>query len=121
MFFQIHRCKLAISEARWSDAVEIAWLLGEARGNLFIFYAQRRGTRKGASKTATGKREKIEQIMAMAKDFYHKEVATNKGERVKVDYLWSKVMTRMKEINGPICARSTFAGHWSGLQGQLNP
>jgi hypothetical protein len=120
MFFQIHRCKQAIKESRLSDAIETAWLLGEARGALFRMAVNYEISRKGALNTAKKKRSKIEEILATAQQIYRQELSANRGGVVKVDYLWSKVMTCMKENKGPTCGRSTFASHWSALQAKLS-
>lgn len=120
MFFQINRCKRAIALADWADAIECAWLLGEARGTLFRMTAQQQDGKRSAMKSASKKNDKWVPIMEKAKSIHAALSADSPDGKVKVDYLYLKVRDHFGKAVKEFPGRSTFAARWSGLQSRIN-
>jgi hypothetical protein len=120
MFYQINRCKQALRKARFIEAIESAWLLGESRGSLFRMSAKMEAGRKNAKKSAQAKNLKWQTIMRTATEIYLRELAAASGAPVKGEYLHSKVRSQLEGEFDPFPAYSTFAGHWSPLQAKMN-
>jgi hypothetical protein len=115
MFFQIHLCERAAARGHWDVALKAAWLLGEARGNLFLLATQYRESVTGANKRAAMNRARMKQIMSVAEKLEAGQ-PVHRNNEVIVDCLFSAVMEYMEKIKGPTCGRSSFYDHWDEIE-----